>query len=142
MGKFSNAEGKPRGEAIITPRKYLQDACYTIFLTGDESLLQKCYQALLHPVWVPCLGRKSCPPSRPILPVVTDKFETLEEAVQFFRWETPAVTRQNNKMRAEIEDAMGEKERNDHPVDSSAYRYTKRKVRIVYIENRGESACS
>lgn len=142
IGRFSNAEGKPRGDTIITPREYLQDACYTVFLTGDEALLLKCCEALRHPVWVPCLGRRSCPPSRPVLPVLTDEFETLEEAVRAFRWDTPAVIRPNDRMRAEIEDSMGEKERNDQSVDSSAYRYAKRRARIIYTENGGETACS
>lgn len=142
IGRFSNAEGKPRGDTIITPREYLQDACYTVFLTGDEALLLKCSEALRHPVWVPCLGRRSCPPSRPVLPVMTDEFETLEEAVQAFRWEAPAVIRPNDRMRAEIEDSMGEKEHNDQPVDSSAYRYAKRRVHIIYTENGGDAACS
>ena len=142
IGRFSNAEGKPRGDTIITPREYLQDACYTVFLTGEEDLLLKCCKALRHPVWVPCLGRRNCPPSRPILPVLTDEFATLEEAARNFRWDTPAVIRPNDRMRAEIEDSMGEKERNDQPVDSSAYRYAKRRVRVIYTENGGETACS
>lgn len=144
IGSMFTAEGKTKknGDTLVTPREYLQDACYTVFLTGDEALLLECSEALRHPVWVPCLGRRSCPPSRPILPVMTDEFETFDEAVQAFRWDAPAVVRQNGKMRAEIEDSMGEKELNDQPVDSSAYRYAKRRVRIVYTENGGEAACS
>ena len=143
IGNISTADRKSKkNDTLVTPREYLQDACYTVFLSGNEQLLLKCCEALRHPVWVPCLGRRSCPPSRPILPVITDEFETLEEAVQTFQWEGPKVNHQNDKMRAEIEDFAGEKERNDHPVNSSAYQFGKRRVRIVYIENGGESACS
>lgn len=141
VGKFSNAEGKPRGETIITPREYIQDACYTVFLTGDEAVLEECCFALRHPVWVPSLGRRSCPPTRPMLPFLTDQYQTLESAVREFQWEAPPVLNANRRMRVEMEDQEGEKERNDQTVNSSVYAYKKRRVRILYVENRGEQLC-
>lgn len=141
VGKFSNAEGKPRGDTIITPREYVQDACYTIFLTGSEELLNVCCEALRHPVWVTSLGRRNCPPSRPLLPLLTDDYSTLEEAVQYFRWSNPPVSSMPVRLPAEVEDANGEKERNDHPIDSSAYAYQKRKVRLLTVKNGGGAAC-
>lgn len=141
IGKFYNAEGKPRGETIVTPREYIQDACYTVFLTGDEALLEKCCFALQKPVWVPSLGRRSCPPTRPMLPFLTDQYQTLEAAVMEFRWEAPSVLNADRRMRVEMEDPNGEKERNDQTVNSSVYVYKKRRVRIFYTENRGETVC-
>jgi len=142
QGKFSNAEGKPRGDTIVTPREYLQDACYTVFLTGDDALLVECSNALRHPVWVPCLGRRGCPPAYPLLPVLTDAYRSVEEAVCAFRWEMPPVKDASDRMRVEIEDPHGEVERNDQPVKSAEYRYRKRRVRILYAANGGGIACS
>lgn len=80
-----NAEGKKRslGATIITPKQYLQDAWFTVFLQGDEELLSECFTAMLHPRWTPYLGRKNCVPAVPVKPewVETD---TLEEAANCF----------------------------------------------------------
>lgn len=141
VGKFLNAEGKPRSDTILTPREYMQDACYTVFLTGKEELLTACCEALRHPVWVACLGRRSCPPSRPLLPFLTEDYNTLDEAVQYFRWSEPPVYKMPERLSAEVEDINGEKERNDHPVNSSAYAYQKRRVRLLSVKNGGEAAC-
>ena len=142
VGKFSNAEGKPRGDTIITPREYMQDACYTVFLTGSDEWLSACEQALLHPVWVPSLGRRSCPPSRPLLPVITEAYETLEEAVRLFRWVNPSVRGMAEQLRVELDDPSGQKERTDMPVNSSVYAYRKRRVKVYSVENRGEISCT
>ena len=84
-GKFLNAEGKPRtgGGTIITPKQYLQDARFTVFLQGEESLMEECFQAMLHPVWTPFLGRKNCIPSEPVIPEWVEA-DSLENAVQKF----------------------------------------------------------
>lgn len=142
VGKFSNAEGKPRGDTIITPREYIQDACYTVFLTGSDEWLSACEQALLHPVWVPSLGRRSCPPSRPLLPVITEVYETLEEAVRLFRWAEPSVRGMAEHLRVEADDPSGQKERTDMPENSSVYAYRKRRVKAYFVENRGEIPCT
>ena len=141
VGKFSNAEGKPRGDTIITPREYMQDACYTVFLTGNDEWLSACEYALRHPVWVPSLGRRSCPPSRPLLPIMTEAYETLEDAVQLLRWETPPVRGMAEYLRVELDDPSGQKERTDLPVNSSVYAYRKRRVRTYSVENRGDLPC-
>ena len=69
-GIFLNAEGKPRtgGSTIITPKQYLQDARFTVYLWGDEETLNACYHAMNHPRWAVCLGRKSCVPAVPVVP--------------------------------------------------------------------------
>ena len=67
-GVILNAQRKPRGSTIITPKQYLQDAVYQIFLYGDEGELAMCASALNHPRWVVGLGRSCCPPAVPIVP--------------------------------------------------------------------------
>lgn len=142
-GMFPNAAGvstNPK-DTIITPREYMQDACYTVFLTGNDEWLSACEYALRHPVWVPSLGRRSCPPSRPLLPIMTEAYETLEDAVQLFRWETPPVRGMAEYLRVELDDPFGQKERTDLPVNSSVYAYRKRRVRTYSVENRGDLPC-
>ena len=84
-GVFLNAEGKPRtgGGTIITPKQYLQDAWFTIFLQGDVTVLELCCEALNHPKWTPYLGRKNCVPSVPVVPEWIEA-DSLDEAVRLF----------------------------------------------------------
>lgn len=60
------AEGKKRGDAVLTSRQYLQDtACLALF-SGPANELRGMAEALRDPVWGLWLGRKSCIPSRPV----------------------------------------------------------------------------
>lgn len=82
-GKILNAMGKPRGETIITPKQYLQDASFQVFVSGNEDLLETCRQAMLHPRWAICLGRRSCPPAIPVIPRIVE-YTSFDEAVQSY----------------------------------------------------------
>lgn len=82
-----NAQGKHRGKqgeysTLVTYRTYLQDACFTVVVTGEKTLLEEIEQALWHPKWPIYLGRKSCVPSRPVCVGVTEKYTSLEDAIQ------------------------------------------------------------
>lgn len=58
-------------DCVPTTRYYLQDACFTVALSGPDALLEKAAAAVQSPVWPLFLGRRSCPPStRPFLGVV------------------------------------------------------------------------
>ena len=78
--RMLNSQGKPRGETIITPKQYLQEAAFTVLIWGDSETLDKVYQSLRHPKWTPYLGRKSCVPSIPIIPNIIEA-ETVDEAI-------------------------------------------------------------
>lgn len=54
-------------ETLITRREYLADASFLIALQGDSDLIGKVAEALVSPKWPLYLGRKSCPPSVPVL---------------------------------------------------------------------------
>lgn len=140
-GKFLNAEGKPRGDTILTPRGYLEDACFTAFLSGPDELLEACAEALRHPIWVPCLGRRSCPPTRPLLPLLRDDFDSLEDAARHFFWEDSPVRSASAVMRCEIEDARGGIARSDQPIDAARNRYAIRRVRYDSVR-REEAPCT
>jgi CRISPR system Cascade subunit CasD len=54
-------------DTIVSQRQYLCDAEFLVGLeSGDESQLRKIEHHLCFPAWQPFLGRKSCPPSKPI----------------------------------------------------------------------------
>ena len=131
-GKFLNTQGKPRGDTIVTPREYLEDACFTAFLSGPEDVLLACADALRSPVWVPCLGRRSCPPTRPLLPCLTDAYDSLEDAARRFCWKDMENARTEKDLYCEIEDARGTRTRSDQPLDASHDRYAPRRVRLLY----------
>lgn len=66
------AGGRRPGETttLISDRYYLADAAFTAAITpppdrGD--LTELCAQALANPHWPPYLGRRSCPPTAPLL---------------------------------------------------------------------------
>jgi len=60
------AEGKLKEETMITYREYLCDASFLVALQGDHALIAELAEAVQKPKWTLYLGRKSCPPSRPI----------------------------------------------------------------------------
>ncbi|MFB6607340.1 type I-E CRISPR-associated protein Cas5/CasD [Streptomyces noursei] len=50
----------------VSERFYLSDAVFVAAVEGDESLIDALYTAVRTPTFLPFLGRRSCPPSRPI----------------------------------------------------------------------------
>ncbi len=75
-----NSQGKPRGETIITPKQYLQEAVFTVLIWGCEETMASAYEALQQPHWTPYLGRRSCVPSVPLLPSIIEA-ENVDEAI-------------------------------------------------------------
>jgi CRISPR system Cascade subunit CasD len=58
----------------VTERHYLSDAVFLVALESeDTAFLQKIAEALQHPVYPLYLGRKSCPPTLPIVWGVREK---------------------------------------------------------------------
>lgn len=54
---------------VVSRREYLQDAEFSVaisFLPSAKYDLEKVKAALSKPIFTPCLGRKSCPISRPL----------------------------------------------------------------------------
>ncbi|MFD9483384.1 type I-E CRISPR-associated protein Cas5/CasD [Streptomyces sp. NPDC059991] len=58
---------KARDSTKITHRHYVADAVFTAYLEGDSDLLARLAHALRRPRYPLFLGRRSCPPSRPVL---------------------------------------------------------------------------
>lgn len=140
-GVILNAAGKNRGETIITPRQYLQGAVFTVFLWGDEEALTRCERALRHPKWAPYLGRKSCVPSVPLLPVWVEA-ESVDEAVR-----RCAFDPDSRLLPVEIEMLPGDELRQDERMlkrmdkirRADLNEYVPRRIRASYVHMGGEA---
>ena len=53
--------------SYLTERYYLSDAVFLVGLEGERELLERIEFALSHPVFPLFLGRRSCPPTLPIV---------------------------------------------------------------------------
>lgn len=69
----------------VSERFYLADAVFVAVVEGDGDLVERLHRALREPVFLPYLGRRSCPPSRPIeLAVHHD--QTLDTRLKNEQW--------------------------------------------------------
>ncbi len=50
----------------VSERFYLSDAVFIAAVEGERDLVAELYRAVRYPVYLPYLGRRSCPPSRPL----------------------------------------------------------------------------
>ncbi|MFJ1928649.1 type I-E CRISPR-associated protein Cas5/CasD [Streptomyces sp. NPDC088131] len=67
MRDFQTAHHDDTGKSMpVSERFYLADAVFVAGLGGDEDLLVQLLAAVRNPVFLPFLGRRSCPPSRNI----------------------------------------------------------------------------
>ncbi len=129
--RMLNSQGKPRGETIITPKQYLQDAIFTVLIWGKKETLNEAGDALAHPVWTPYLGRRSCVPSVPLMPEYIEAND-VDEAVSL---DSP------KNVMVEIdflpEDGLREDERllqrPDSLIDASVNSYSSRTIRASVL---------
>ncbi|MFJ6443848.1 type I-E CRISPR-associated protein Cas5/CasD [Streptomyces sp. NPDC091649] len=70
----------------LSERFYLADAVFVAGVSGEAGLVQRLYEALLEPVFLPYLGRRSCPPSRPVT-IAGPLDGELEPALREAPWE-------------------------------------------------------
>lgn len=70
----------------ISERFYLSDAVFVTAVEGDPELVERLYRAVRAPVYLPYLGRRSCPPSRPF-DLGTPGPVTVEEVLREQPWQ-------------------------------------------------------
>ncbi|MUL43662.1 type I-E CRISPR-associated protein Cas5/CasD [Streptomonospora sp. PA3] len=64
---YQTARHLDTGTAMpVSERFYLADAVFVAALEGDDALIDRLHAALQAPVYLPYLGRRSCPPARRI----------------------------------------------------------------------------
>ncbi len=127
------ANGKPRKEAIISYREYLNDAEFTLILDFKKDAiynLNQIKEAIEKPIFTPFLGRRSCPLHRPLFEKVF-KAENIKEVLKELS-DTQGV------VYSESQDIGGVPiQVRDVPIKDSVRRFANR---VVYIQ--GESNVS
>ncbi|MFG1943340.1 type I-E CRISPR-associated protein Cas5/CasD [Nonomuraea sp. NPDC048826] len=84
---FQTAHHFVTGDAQpISERYYLADAVFVAGVEGDTGLIESLHAALRSPVFLPYLGRRSCPPTRPV-ELRVDHERTLEQALRDLPWQ-------------------------------------------------------
>ncbi|MFI1017918.1 type I-E CRISPR-associated protein Cas5/CasD [Streptomyces sp. NPDC020965] len=84
---FQTAHHADSGKSMpLSERFYLADAVFVAGVEGDAGLLQELHDALHAPGFLPFLGRRSCPPSRPITMGPPARL-SLEDALRTTPWQ-------------------------------------------------------
>jgi CRISPR system Cascade subunit CasD len=77
-------------ETLVTSRYYLADASFLVALQGPSDIVDEAAAALMNPVWPVFLGRKSCPPSTPVISgekeKSVDQYDDLLSALKSQAW--------------------------------------------------------
>lgn len=76
----------------LSRREYLADASFLVALQGNPEIVETLARALKSPVWAIYLGRKNCPPGRPVWEHPPGSFASLEDALAAI----PIQIRQHN----------------------------------------------
>jgi CRISPR system Cascade subunit CasD len=94
--------GENNKPPFISDRYYLSDACFLVALEGPHDLLRDIEKAFQNPVFPIYLGRRSCPPTVPIVIELSDR--PLLEALKKAPWQAEAWYRkkQPDVVRLEI----------------------------------------
>ena len=139
-----NAKGlqkktSPPKETYVTERFYLQDAVFVAAITGPADVLDALDAALRSPQFPLSLGRRSCPPTGPL---VLGMFTTsLEDVLRTLPWQAAEHHQRRHRkattirVPATIEDAAGDDSAWDVPSSFSlhARTFSARLVRHEWI---------
>ncbi|WP_228978476.1 type I-E CRISPR-associated protein Cas5/CasD [Streptomyces sp. DH12] len=85
----------------VSERFYLADAVFVAAVEGDDTLIRTLHQAVRDPGFLPFLGRRSCPPSRPVDLAVHDS--DLEQALADEPWHASTWYQRQRRRDATIE---------------------------------------
>jgi CRISPR system Cascade subunit CasD len=84
---FQTAHHQDTGKAMpLSERFYLADAVFVAAVEGDRGLVHALHEAVRTPVFLPYLGRRACPPARPVDLGVRDD-AGLDEALRDVPWQ-------------------------------------------------------
>ncbi|MDT9683133.1 type I-E CRISPR-associated protein Cas5/CasD [Streptomyces sp. TRM76323] len=85
---FHTAHHADSGRAMpLSERYYLADAVFVAGVEGDEELVLRLHAAVNAPRFLPYLGRRSCPPARPLLFEGSLTDQPLEDALRGAPWQ-------------------------------------------------------
>jgi CRISPR system Cascade subunit CasD len=110
---------------VVSHRFYLCGASFLAAIQGEAATIAMLSGALLAPVWPPFLGRRSCPPSRPLWAGTSDHADLIG-ALSTQYLDVPVPTR----VRLIVDCPPGEgNRRNDEPLSFRDRAYLPRYVR-------------
>lgn len=133
----------PKKFTHVTRRSYLQDAVFLALVSGPRDLLETLSEALGHPRFALALGRRSCPPSQPL--IVDSGQGSLwlgapHELVRTIPWQAGVVARSRNRaasvtVAVTLDDPEGADYAADVPIsfDQRGRRYATRRVTHDWI---------
>lgn len=116
---------------IPSERYYLQGACFTVALAGDEALVEQAGAAVRSPRWPIFLGRRSCPPATPpFLGIVEGDARTAVRAAPLL---PPEGRGSDRRLRLVVEASPGEggEPRYDVPI---SFRIGDRRHGVRYVK--------
>ncbi|WP_338895717.1 type I-E CRISPR-associated protein Cas5/CasD [Streptomyces sp. TG1A-60] len=143
LPKADNGRLQVKESTKITRRHYLSDAVFTAYLEGDAETLATAARALQRPRFPPFLGRRSCPPSKPLL-IGLQHQTCLDDALRATPWQASDRTIARHHARGQssisldtvIEDPAGTDVLPDQPLPPTTpfrRRYTERPIRHGHI---------
>ena len=142
-GKIKINAGTRQPETVVSWRHYLCDASFLVALQTDPVLIDHLASAVQSPQWPIYLGRRSCPPSRPVFDGVGE-FSTLIEALASRPVES-SIENKSARLRTvvECEPAKGIRRRDE--IDSRSRRtfgprYTRDLILEVAVVNPQQEA--
>ncbi|WP_431901599.1 type I-E CRISPR-associated protein Cas5/CasD [Nonomuraea sp. bgisy101] len=107
------------GESLpVSERYYLADAVFVAAVEGDSQLIEQLHQAVRAPVFLPYLGRRSCPPARR-LELGVERDRPLEEALKAQKWHAARWYQRRHRRQPTIRlDILVEAIAEDGPTDT------------------------
>ncbi|NDU73813.1 type I-E CRISPR-associated protein Cas5/CasD [Actinomadura sp. DSM 109109] len=115
---YQTAQHFESGKSMpVSERFYLADAVFLAFVEGDGALIEWLHSALGTPVFLPYLGRRSCPPSRPVeLDVYHD--QSIEQRLVDEPWRASAWHQRRTREQTVRLETIVEAARGDGPPDT------------------------
>jgi len=138
--------GPQRLNTTITLRDYRTGVLYGVAMAGDADLLERLCAALAQPVFTLYLGRKACPLSAPLAPVLTQA-EGPEQAMAALRlppWHARDRRGAPLVARTLYADAgpgdVQVEQRHDQPRDRGLWHFAPRRVSVRQVAIVGQGA--
>ncbi|HVZ38486.1 MAG TPA: type I-E CRISPR-associated protein Cas5/CasD [Candidatus Kapabacteria bacterium] len=149
-------KGWKPGGTTLSERYYLADASFLVGLEGEDAdLLARIADALDHPHWPLCLGRRACPPSRPIRVQNGLREGALENVLAVSAWEDCVPNNDDHEndnhddtddtivpqlrtvieVRGTVPDGLMLLRRPDQPVSFEPRHFDMRDVVVLFIPN-------
>jgi CRISPR system Cascade subunit CasD len=120
--------------AFVSHRQYLSDAIFLAGIEGDESFLNELVAAVKSPVYPLFLGRRSCPPTLPIILGIRalPLFEALKKEPYLGKAKAEQLP---ERLPIMLDDEAGSIMRCDLPISFSQEnrRYTFRSAEVTYV---------